>query len=107
MPIDLSQVDWLYVVVLGISGLCLDPCRRRAVVWAPLDRRHALNITVRGAFRVLDLLPTPRTVVPENDHASECVDHDRRTDVAPAGRSCGAAEAEKSGHGHYAAQPGH
>ena len=106
MPIDLGQVDWLYVIVLAISGICRDLCRRRAVVRASLDSRHALNFAVRGTFRVLDLLPAPRAAVAENDHASECGDHDGST-AAPAGRSCGAAEAKKSGHGHYAAQSGH
>ena len=67
----------------------------------PLDGRHALNFAVRGAVRVLDLLPAPRAAVAENDLAAECADYDGR---AAAATRCprGAAEAKKSGNGHYA-----
>src|SRR4029078_1689417 len=60
----------------GNSGFCRDLCRWRALVRAPLDKRYALNFSVRGTFRVLDLFPAPRAAVAENDHAPECADHD-------------------------------
>ena len=92
---------------IGNSRFCRDPCRRHAVVRAPLDGRHAINLAVRRALRVLDLLPPPRAVVAKNDLAAECADHDGHTAVDRARRSRGAAAAKKSGHGHYAAQSGH
>src|SRR5262249_15552486 len=74
---------------------------------APLDRRNALNFAVRGAVRVLDLLPAPSAAIAKNDHASECAGHDGGSTAVSARHSRGAAEAEKSDHGHYAAQSGH
>src|SRR5437016_8365167 len=43
----------------GSLRLCHDLCCRRALVWAPLDGRDAVGLAVRGAVRVLDLLPAP------------------------------------------------
>ena len=107
MPIDLSQVDWLYVVVLGILVFV------STIVGGVVSFGHRWTAATLSTLLFVALFvfwtyyPHRVPLLPENDYASECVDHDRRAAAAPAGRSCGAAEAEKSGHGHHAAQPGH
>jgi hypothetical protein len=90
----------------GSLRLRHDLCCWRALVWAPLDRRHLVSLAVRGAVRVLDLLSAPRTAA-ENDYTPECAD---QHGGAGAGRTCrpgSAAKAAQSGYRYHPAQPGH
>jgi hypothetical protein len=98
MPIDLAQVDWLYVIVLAVFALsqlssatcCLQPS---------LDSCHAVGAAIRGHLCVLDLLPhrvplLPRTITMPNSAAGTA--HRR----CPGASS--SAKATQSSYGHNA-----
>ena len=105
MPIDLSQVDWLYVALLAIFvfvttfvGGVLSFGRR----WTAAS---AVSFAVRGTVRVLDLLPAPRAGAAGDQFAG--YHHHYGSGAVCARCSGSAAKAAQSGHRYYPAQPGH
>lgn len=81
-------------------------CRRRAVIWAPMDGHHAFYLAVRGAVRVLDLLPAPRTGTAGN-HIAGRGNNDCCARTGRASRSGGVAKAAQPSHRHYPAKSGY
>src|SRR6516165_7536943 len=92
MPIDLGQVDWLYVAVLAVFAFAAS-----VVVQTPRHRGHTGGGFVRSDIRILDLLPA-RLAASDVDSGSEVSGHRGR-----AGRPRHPAKAEQSDHGHLAA----
>ena len=92
MPIDLAQVDWLYVAVLAIFVFVT------TAVGGVLSFGHRWTaatlsaLSIRGAVRVLDLLPAPRAAAADN-HIAEFAGQHGRAGTGCARRSSSAAKA--------------
>ena len=61
MPIDLAQVDWLYVVVLAVFAFVATFVGNLLSFGHRGDRRRAVGGVVCRDLRGLDLLPAPLT----------------------------------------------
>src|SRR5437764_7349964 len=96
MPIDLGQVDWLYVAVLAVFAFAANVVAI-VVVQTPRHRRHTGGGVVRSDIRILDLLPA-WLAASDVDSGSKVSGHRGR-----AGRPRHPPKAEQSGHGHLAA----
>ena len=101
MPIDLGQVDWLYVIVLAILvfvatlvGGVLSFGRRW--IGATLSTLLFVALFVFWTYYP-HRVPLPKTITLPNTPTTTAAP------PPPARRSGSAAKTEKSGHGHYAA----
>jgi hypothetical protein len=101
MPIDLGQVDWLYVAVLAVFAFAANVVanllsfKRRGIA------AILAAVFFRSDIRILDLLPA-RLAASDVDSGSEVSGHRRR-----AGRPRHPAKAEQSDHGRLAAPAEH
>ena len=108
MPIDLAQVDWLYVVVLAVFAYFA------TFVGNLLSFNHrgagcrAVGAAICGALCILDLLPASRAAAAEDADDTQFAGQHGHASTSCARRSGSTTKAAQSGHGYHAsAQPGH
>jgi hypothetical protein len=77
MPIDLGQVDWLYVAILALFCACRKLDSELIVLSTPWPRcRHGSGAVCRS-FRVMDLLPA-RSTTAHHAEGSKVYGHDHQ-----------------------------
>ena len=68
MPIDLAQVDWLYVVLLAVF-VAISAFLGGLLSFSHRGRRgRAVGAVFRGDLHILDLLSASRAFFAEDDH---------------------------------------
>jgi hypothetical protein len=77
MPIDVRQVDWLYVVILALFALVRKPDSELIVLSTPWRRCDPGSGAVRRSFRLLDLL-SARLTTAHHPEGSKVYGHDHQ-----------------------------